>query len=106
MHETVFAKKIIDEAKKHGDVQSIVIEVGELANVPGRELLECLQMLTKWNVQMNEIRSVVKCECGFNGHPTILERGHDYFFIECPQCKDIPEIISGTDIKLVSVTVK
>jgi Zn finger protein HypA/HybF involved in hydrogenase expression len=106
MHETVFAHKIIEDAKKHGDVKSISIEVGELAHVPGHELLECLQGLVDWDIEMVEKPSVVKCQCGFQGHPKILERGHDHFFIECPECGDIPELIDGKDIMLVDVTVK
>jgi len=33
MHETIIAKQIIDEAKKHGKVRSIVVEVGDLAHL-------------------------------------------------------------------------
>jgi len=106
MHETVFARKIIDEAQRHGDVKAISIELGELAHVPPEELLECLQSLVEWDIESVIIPAKVICPCGFIGYPKILERGHDYFFIECPECKEIPELVDGKDIKLVHVTVK
>jgi Zn finger protein HypA/HybF involved in hydrogenase expression len=106
MHETVFGKKIIDEAKNHGDVKAISIELGELAHVPPEELLACLQELVTWDIESAIVPAKVKCTCGFEGHPKILERGHDYFFIECPECGDIPELVDGKEIKLVNVTIK
>ena len=106
MHETVFAKRIIDDAKKQGDVIAITIELGELAHVPPEELLECLKQLVDWDIDSVIIPAKVNCTCGFSGHPKILERGHDSFFIECPECGDIPDLIDGKDIKLVNVTVK
>jgi Zn finger protein HypA/HybF involved in hydrogenase expression len=106
MHETVFAKKIIDEASKQGNVKAITLEIGELAPVPANELVECLEQLVEWDIQYTETLSKIKCECGFIGHPTIVERGHDYFFIECPKCKEIPEVLEGQEIKIVSVFVQ
>jgi len=106
MHETVFAKRIIDEASKHGIVTSIKLEIGELAHVPAAELVDCLKTLVDWKIQSKTIPANVKCTCGFIGHPKILERGHDFFFIECPKCGEIPELIDGTDIKIVSIRVK
>lgn len=106
MHETVFAKKIIDQANAQGTVKEITVELGELAHVPPEELLDCLKALVPWKINSKIKKASVKCQCGFKGHPKILERGHDHFFIECPDCGEIPDLIDGTDIKLVSVTVK
>ena len=106
MHETVFAERIMNEAKKHGSVTAINLEIGELAHVPAHELIECLERIVSWKISHKVISSIAQCSCGYNGHPTILERGHDYFMIECPECKQIPQLIEGTEIKLVSVTVE
>ncbi len=106
MHETIISDNIIKEAQKHGNVEQISLEVGELAHIPMDELLECLKGLVDWKIDATEKPSKVKCICGFEGHPTILERGHDSFLIECPKCKSVPQVIDGTDIKLLSVQVK
>jgi Zn finger protein HypA/HybF involved in hydrogenase expression len=107
MHETIFAKKIIDEARKHGEVKEIYLEIGELAHVPSSELLGCLSSIVEWKIHSKEIPAKAKCSCGFIGHPKILERGHDYFFIECPECKNpVLDIIEGKDIKISKVIVK
>ena len=106
MHETVIANNIINEAKKHGKVKEIFLEIGELAHVPANELLECLHSLADWKINSKEIPAKVKCVCGFKGHPAILERGHDSFLIECPKCKNIPELVDGKDIKITKVVVE
>ncbi len=106
MHETIIANNIINEAKKHGKVKEIFLEIGELAHVPGSELIGCLPRLVKWKRTPKEIPAKVKCVCGFKGHPAILERGHDSFLIECPKCKNIPELVDGKDIKITKVVVE
>jgi Zn finger protein HypA/HybF involved in hydrogenase expression len=105
MHETVIARGIIKEAEKHGKVKSIELEIGELAHVPSHELLECLETLVKWKITSKEKKAKIKCKCGFEGHPKILERGHDFFFIECPKCKNVPGLLEGTEIKIIKVDV-
>ena len=106
MHETAIANNIINEAKKHGKVKEIFLEIGELAHVPANELLGCLHSLVKWKISSKEIPAKVKCVCGFKGHPSVLERGHDSFLIECPKCKNIPELVDGKDIKITKVVVE
>lgn len=105
MHETVIANNIIKEAKKYGKVKEIFLEIGELGHVPAQELMECLEKMVKWKINSKEITAEVRCECGFEGHPIILERGHDSFMIECPECQETPKLIKGTDIKIVRVIV-
>ncbi len=105
MHETAIANNIIKEAEKHGKVKELFLEIGELAAVPSHELADCLRELTGWKISVKEKKSAVKCKCGFEGNPKIIERGHDFFFIECPKCKKIPEITEGKDIKILKVVV-
>ncbi|MFH1173716.1 MAG: hydrogenase/urease maturation nickel metallochaperone HypA [archaeon] len=106
MHETVIAMNIIEEAKKHGKVKELHLEIGELAHVPAHELMACLERLVDWELHHREKKARVKCTCGFHGHPTILERGHDSFMIECPSCKGMPELIEGTEIVIKKVVVE
>lgn len=106
MHETVIANKIIEEAKKQGKVEEIHLEIGELAPVCCNELVECLRQLVDWKINSKKRGAKVKCLCGFKGKPKILERGHDYFLIECPKCRKVPEIIDGRDIRVLSVKIK
>lgn len=107
MHETLIANNIIKEAEKHGKVKEICLEIGELAHVPADELLECLRAIAKWKINSREIKAKIKCSCGFNGNPAILERGHSSFLIECPKCRNpMPAITEGKDIKIIKVVVK
>ncbi|MDO8480627.1 MAG: hydrogenase/urease maturation nickel metallochaperone HypA [Nanoarchaeota archaeon] len=105
MHETAIAEGIIVEAKKHGSVKAISLEIGELAHVPGAELVECLRRLVDWKVEWKERPAVASCGCGYQGAPVIVERGHDFFLIECPKCTQVPDLTDGDEIKLVDVTV-
>ncbi|MFH1400285.1 MAG: hydrogenase/urease maturation nickel metallochaperone HypA [Nanoarchaeota archaeon] len=105
MHETAIAEGIIKEARKHGDVVSIVLDIGELAHVPGEELIECLKRLVDWKITWTERPAKARCSCGFSGHPEVLERGHDHFMIECPDCGETPDLEDGTEVRIVSVKV-
>ncbi len=106
MHETAIARNIIQEAEKHGNVNSLDLEIGELAHVPAQELISCLRQLVKWKISFTEKPSTVKCACGYAGHPKIIARGHDHFMIECPKCKKIPQLTDGTEIIIKSVEVE
>ncbi len=106
MHESAYANKIIYEANKHGDVKGITLEVGELAPVPAKDLVEFMRRAVSWQIKFVEKENVVECDCGFKGRAKITERGHDYYFIECPECSNnSPDIVSGEQIKIVSVDV-
>jgi Zn finger protein HypA/HybF involved in hydrogenase expression len=106
MHEAIIVKDIIENAKKQGDVESIRIEIGEIAPVPKHELLECLKRFVDWKVDYYIKEAQVTCDCGFIGHPKILEQGHDFYLIECPKCGEVPEVTHGTKIILKDVVVK
>ncbi len=105
MHETIIARKIIEQAEAQGHVTEIYLELGELGHVPPEELIACLKELVDWKIHYTEKPAKVRCSCGFEGHPDVLERGHDHFIIECPQCKGMPEVIDGTDFTLQKVVV-
>ena len=103
MHETVIANKIIEEAKKHGLVKAITIEVGELGHLPAYELEPTLKALVNWRLTIIEKPAKVQCSCGFIGRPKILERGHDMCLFICPKCEEVPKILEGNEIKLNEV---
>jgi Zn finger protein HypA/HybF involved in hydrogenase expression len=105
MHETIIASEIIKKAKQQGKVKSIVVEVGELANIPAHHLEEALAKMTGWKIKMLEKKASVKCTCGFKGQPRITEKSHDAVFFECPKCKKIPFVVEGKDIMLKEVEV-
>jgi len=105
MHETVIANKIIEDAKKHGEIKSAVIEVGEIAHITAEELRETLSDMISWDITITEKKAKVKCGCGYEGEPKIIERKHDLLYFECPQCGNVPDILEGNQIILKEVEV-
>lgn len=106
MHETVIAKDLIEAAEKQGKVKKMTVEVGELAHIPAKDLEPTLKELCKWPVEVNEIESEVKCECGFQGRPNILDKGHDHTVWACPECENLmPKPTKGDKIVLTKVDV-
>lgn len=100
------ARKIIEQAQAQGNVKAIYLELGELGHVPPKELVDCIKALVPWEIHYTEKPAQAKCSCGFEGHPNVLERGHDHFIVECPNCKEMPEITDGTDFTLQKVVVE
>ncbi len=103
MHESVFANQIIEEASKKGEVKSIVVEVGDLAHLPGEDLKQALEDRVNWKIKIEEKKAKVKCSCGYEGEPEIVEKKHDFTLFKCPKCGSIPEILDGQDIILKEV---
>jgi len=103
MHETVFANKIVEEAKKKGKVTKITVEVGELAQIPAPELKGTLAQMVDWDLNVVEKEASVVCPCGFEGRPKILEKGHGYTLFQCPECGTVPKVKEGEDIILKEV---
>jgi len=106
MHETIIASSIIDEAKKQGNVKAVTIEVGDLAHLPSKELEECLKNLVEWKITINEKKAKVKCNCGYEGEPKIIEKGHDSTVFQCPKCGNTPEVLEGDKIIIKEVEVE
>jgi len=105
MHETIICKKIIDDAKAHGDVKAISIEVGQLAEIHDHELRDLLTEMTDWKVEVVEKEALVKCLCGYEGIPKITEKTHDITLFECPKCKKTPKVLEGNDIIIKNIEV-
>ncbi|MBS1266170.1 MAG: hydrogenase nickel incorporation protein HypA [Candidatus Woesearchaeota archaeon] len=103
MHETSMIKDIIEKAKKQGNVKSITIEVGELANIKANHLKEHLEAFVDWEIKTVEKPAITECECGFKGKPKIITRGHDFVLFTCPWCNDVPKIKQGDKIVLKEV---
>ncbi len=106
MHETIIAKQIIDEAKKHGKVRSIVVEVGDLAHLPLEDLKPTLNEMVDWQIEYRRKPAVVQCQCGYRGPPKVLLRTHEHTYFECPKCSAVPRVIEGQHIKLLKVEVE
>ncbi len=106
MHEHTIASKIIEQAKEHGNIKSIVIEVGDLAHLPADEMKEIMEKLTDWKIKVEKKPAVISCECGYTGEPKILQQLHDNNIYECPECsKSLPKILDGHDIILKEVEI-
>lgn len=103
MHETLFVQDIINQAKKHGDVCEITVEVGSLAPIEPNQLKYHLQEMVDWKINIVEKKGIVECECGFKGEPEIITRGHDFVLFKCPWCGDVPKIVDGNQIILKEV---
>jgi len=107
MHEYTIAQKIIDDAKRNGEVKSITVEVGDLAHLSTRETKEILEKLTDWKVVVIRKQALVTCKCGYFGEPKILIHSHDNTIYECPKCGfSLPEPIKGRHIKLKEVEIE
>ena len=106
MHETIIAKKLIEEAKKHGKVKAIAVEVGELAGIHDHDLEKTLKGMVKWDVKVSGKKAIVRCGCGYRGGPKVVERAHDFVIFECPECKKIPKVVNGDEIVLKEVKVE
>ena len=106
MHETIIARKLIEEAEKKGKVKAVTIEIGEVGHLKPEELEPTLKVMVDWDLNIIEKKAVVKCECGYQGSPRILERGHDMCLFVCPTCEEVPTVIEGDQIKLLEVEVE
>jgi Zn finger protein HypA/HybF involved in hydrogenase expression len=105
-HEHVYVDAIVGEAKKHGDVEAITVEVGKLAPIPAEELEKALSF-TGWTIEIVENPGRIHCACGYKGAPEITDKGHDYTIYNCPQCNaPLPPIIDGKEVILKDVTIK
>jgi Zn finger protein HypA/HybF involved in hydrogenase expression len=106
MHEQAYVNRIVKEAMRHGLVEGITVEVGELAPIPPEELEEALQA-TKWEVKVVVKPATVECKCTYKGPPKITEKGHDFNIYHCPSCGRLaPRILDGKEIVLKDVRVK
>jgi len=96
-------KDIINQAEKQGDVKSITIEVGELANIEPHHLKEHLSEIVDWDIKVKTIDAITECACGFKGKPKTITRGHDFVLFTCPWCNDVPKVVQGDQIVLKEV---
>jgi Zn finger protein HypA/HybF involved in hydrogenase expression len=105
MHGIHIAADIVKEAKKHGRVKKAVIEVGKIANITKEDLEKHLKSVADFEFKMTSKKAKVKCVCGYEGKPKIIERQHDIVIFSCPACSMVPEVIEGDKITLKSIEV-
>jgi len=106
MHDLVIAEEIVREARKYGEISSITVEVGDLANILPEQLENTLEKLTGWKIKILKKKARVRCSCSFEGNPKITARSHDVVFFECPKCHKIPNILEGNEIIIKEVNLK
>ncbi len=103
MLDTIAAKEVISRAKKHGDVKRIVVEVGDFSSTKAEDLEKLLKKFVNWAIEVIKKPAFVKCFCGYEGEPKVLERTKDFVMFCCPKCMLVPEDISGTKIILKKI---
>jgi Zn finger protein HypA/HybF involved in hydrogenase expression len=106
MHETIIARNILEQARKKAKgkkIISITLEVGELAHLPVKELNQAVSQMADFKVYARKASASVKCRCGYKGRPRIIAHEHDFALFECPKCKAVPKIITGSDIILKKI---
>jgi len=106
MHGIQIVGDILDTARAQGKVKKAIIEVGEIANIEKEHLGEHLKGWADFPCELVDKDSKVKCKCGYEGRAKIKDRGHDFVVIECPECKETPEILEGDQVILKSVEVE
>jgi len=106
MHEHSFIQAILSDIVNKEQVKGISVEVGELAGIEAEHLKEHLIEETGWDIEVTTHPGVVLCDCGYKGTPVIKQRLHDMVIYECPKCKQIPQILEGQHIKIVTVRYK
>ena len=103
MHEHSFIEAIVRDIGDRENVSGIVLEVGELAGIDGGHLREHMEEMYDWDVEVLARDGKVRCACGFEGRPKVLERLHDIVVFECGECGGIPEVLEGEDIKIKKI---
>ncbi len=103
MHEQAYIDAILKNIDDVNGIKELVIEVGELAGIEGGHLREHIVDRFGWDVEIIKKNAVVKCECGFEGRPKIVQRLHDFVVFECSSCGDVPSVVEGEDIKIIKV---
>ncbi|MDH3353132.1 MAG: hydrogenase maturation nickel metallochaperone HypA [Nanoarchaeota archaeon] len=122
MHEQSFIEAIVRNIEDIDSVKKIVLEVGDLVGIDAEHLKEHMEKRLGFvpkgmppaqmasadtdkvgNVEVLKKDGLVRCECGFDGKPEVLERMHDLVLFQCPECGEVPEVLEGKDIKIVKV---
>ena len=107
MHDLFAVQHIIEEAKKHGKVKEVTIEMGELCDLHDHDIKKKIEDLTGWKVNFSQTKSKVKChECGYEGEPKIVEKTHEQVIYTCPECDHKPKVLEGEELILVEVKVE
>ena len=106
MHDTIIAEMVLKDLKKYKGIESVTIEVGELAELTASELEKAMSNMVKYKVDISETKAKVKCRCGYEGRPEILEKGHHFSVFVCKRCGEVPEVLEGNEIRIKEVEVK
>jgi Zn finger protein HypA/HybF involved in hydrogenase expression len=106
MHGIHIAKDIIGKAKEQGKVKKATIELGEIANITKEDLAKQLCNAADFEFEIIEKKAYVRCACGYEGTPEIVERQHDVVIFSCPACGLNPEVVEGDKVVLKCVEVE
>ena len=102
MHEVNLVRQIIERVEDR-EVKTIEIEVGELMDHSVEDIKKTLESMSGWTVIARERKGLVECDCGFKGHPKILEKSHGVILYVCPECEKRPRVLDGDGVRIVKV---
>ncbi|MBU2633674.1 MAG: hydrogenase maturation nickel metallochaperone HypA [Nanoarchaeota archaeon] len=103
MHEITICKNIIRDLQEYNQIESVTFEVGSLAHLTPEELIDTMNKLVNYNINITKKDAIIKCSCGYKGIPKIVTRSHDLTIFECPKCGELPEILEGDQIIIKEV---
>lgn len=114
MHEYVYADRILQTVLEEGKGKrraTVTVEVGEMLGLTKESLTLAYEVLAKGtraegsNLSVKFSRGSVRCpSCGFEGRIPLKRHEHriDPAF-SCPKCGSSLAVLSGLDVKLVSI---
>lgn len=102
MHEVNLVKQIIEKVGER-EVETIEIEVGELMDHSVEDIKSTLESMSGWIVVAREKKGLVECDCGFKGHPKILEKSHGVILYACPKCGERPRVLDGDGVRVIKL---
>jgi len=106
MHDKILAAKIVKEAEKHGEVEEITVEVGQLSGVAPDEMQKALESRVGWKVCTKQKEAVVRCVCGYEGPAKVILDENNNQSVKCPDCGGAPKVTEGNRVILMDVRLR
>ncbi|MHA1916826.1 MAG: hydrogenase maturation nickel metallochaperone HypA [Candidatus Ranarchaeia archaeon] len=105
---------VLEESKKKNatKILEVIIQIGELSLLEPEQVKFCFEILTQDTIAegakltIEDVKAEVKCSCGFQGKPPMIEGIYDHFvlpILKCPECGKSVKIIQGREFTLLRV---
>ncbi len=107
-------EKLEKEGKKIEKVNEVLLEIGELTFLGSEQLEFCYNVLTEENalkgskLVIQTVRAEVQCNtCDYRGKIEYFREFHlETPVLQCPECKNIVEIIKGRECAVRSMNLE